>query len=574
MFLPYCLAGVTGLGLAIYLQQARPFKFAGVVAVLTLVLLAGIGSFFHFGLHQHGRSVSFDLEHYYLGAKYYDELGYKYLYPAYACALKEQTGQDVPFIRDVSDSSRVIPTKEYPQLESEARRQFSSNRWQSFSKDVVSDTYMMAAPYHAWFGNDHGYTGSPWQTLELKVASAIPIQFRSILLGLDYLLFGVVLFLLGKTFGWLNMLAGLVLYLFFPPGEYGFSLLGFSMCRFLWLLWLVAGLAAIHKQRWITAGIFLGLASLDRLFPIFFALGAVWVVGLQCLNQSGDLVKKLSPCLKLFGGLTVSMCGGIIITEVLWPGHWSLYFTFLKNLTAVPFAPAVGWFKVVHFYPVDRFGLQVGPIIQYYDKLATGEIHQRMLWPFYVIWSVFTTGAICLLAPFRLKQLTAITLVGFFLIFQFSTLSYYYLVLFLPLVCIFQNQGWFGLRYLMVAAIIPATVLLNYSSTGIGFCFLSLFLALFFTGIGAVFIFKDHHRYMASIFLAALTVGQLWLTRHDFNIKIQLEQKYEHHLQRKENNISGVRQDNLEHQSGRFSGSPDLRQGKGVCCSGCFKQTF
>lgn len=556
MFAPYCIAGIGALGLCVYLLQKNPFRSSRLIATIGLVFLAAIGLFFHLVLKQHGRDIPFDTEHYYLGAKYYKELGYKYLYPAYAQALKEQTGQEIPFIRDVSDSSNCFPTNQYIALELEAKNQFSPARWSAFTNDVISDTAMTADPRHIWFANDHGYTGSPWLTLELQPFTLIPLVFRGVLLSIDFIIFGLTLYLLGSYFGWVNTLAGLVAYLFFPPGDYSFSLLGFSLLRFLWVFWLVASLIAFKKQSWALAGILFGIATLDRIFPVFFAFAAIWVMTLQSINRQGTLAIKLKPCLQITGYFTVTILMGVCITETLWPGHWLLQFAFLKDLSIVPFAPAFGWLKVIHFYPVDRFVVQgtglTDGLVLYYDKAATLVIHQRLFWPFYLAWSAFTTATLCILSPFRLKPLVAVTLIGFFLIFQFATLSHYYLVLDLILVCIFLEQDWRAVNLLIVPVFTLGAIILCYGATGIAFCFLSLLLALFFTGTAAWFIFKDHHRYMVSLILMTTVIGVIWFTRHDFIIQTQLKQEYEHNIQRENNNISGVRTNTLEYKSLRL----------------------
>jgi hypothetical protein len=521
--MPYGLACLIGIGICVCLLQLKPFKLAKQVGTYGLLTFTAIGLFFHIGLHQRGQSVPFDSDTYYLGAKYYKELGYKYLYPAYSQALKEQTGQGLPFIRDISDRGHYFPTNEYPALELQAQHQFSPARWSQFTNDIVLDFTMNKDPTHVWFGVDHGFTASPWLTLELQPFTLIPINHRASLLSVDFILFALLFGLLGKYFGWRNALVGLSIYLFFPPAYYSFTIPGTSLLRFLWLVWLSAGLAAFFKRRWLLAGILLGLASLDRIFPIFFVIAAIWVLAVQAPQQEGTWRKRLAPWARLTSGVVLSLILGIGTTELIWPGHWLLQIAFLKDFASFPFANAYGWLKVVHFYPVGHFAVQAHDVYLFYDRPPTELIHQRYYQPFFLLWSAFTTVTICALAPLRLNRTAAVTLIGFFLIFQFTTLTYYYLAILIPITCIFMQQGWPGLRYLIGCALIPGAIFLCYSMTYFSFCFFSLLMALFFTSVGAWFLFPIHTRVIVPFILVVVCICLLHITRNDFKLAAQIE---------------------------------------------------
>src|SRR5262245_6228613 len=116
------------------------------------------GTFVHYG----------EMFHYYLGSKYFKELGYYELYNAVVTADTEQGNAlaDIPFLTDL---------RTYKNIQRETvlgdavrvRGLFSEERWNSFKDDVSffkTATGMPRSPGLRALVMDHGYNASPTST--------------------------------------------------------------------------------------------------------------------------------------------------------------------------------------------------------------------------------------------------------------------------------------------------------------------------------------------------------------------------------------------------------------------------
>ena len=139
---------------------------------------------------------TYDLIHYYLNAKYFDELGYYDLYPAIVLADYEDDGFDYPrqgnkymaqdphghFFADIPhalDRGREV--------KSEA---FTPERWAAFSYDLayLQDLPGMNDKLWRQMLQDHGYNGTPvWTVLARPLAELTPVEQIKHLSQLDLL---------------------------------------------------------------------------------------------------------------------------------------------------------------------------------------------------------------------------------------------------------------------------------------------------------------------------------------------------------------------------------------------------
>jgi len=148
----------------------------GLLVALALCAFASYYQFFRLG-HLEGFLLT-DNFHYYVGSKYFRELGY---YGLYACGLAvlEERGVRVPGGPDprvrALRTMALRPAGEVRARGEACRARFSDARWRAFSRDV--GFFVEKWPPHirnaVW--RDHGYHPSPvWTLVGGAVAGAAP----------------------------------------------------------------------------------------------------------------------------------------------------------------------------------------------------------------------------------------------------------------------------------------------------------------------------------------------------------------------------------------------------------------
>ena len=105
-------------------------------------------------VHEH------DAFHYYVGARYFRELGYAQLYRC-ALAADLEAGLDPgPRLRDL-ETNRLLPATTQLDAARACRARFAPERWQAFARDL--DWFRARLAPRAWqqIREDHGFNGSP-----------------------------------------------------------------------------------------------------------------------------------------------------------------------------------------------------------------------------------------------------------------------------------------------------------------------------------------------------------------------------------------------------------------------------
>jgi hypothetical protein len=208
-----------------------------------------------------------EFAHYYLGAKYFPELGYTLLY---ACAdLVDAEDAVAPPDRPVRDlrDDRVVTAAADPARAAECRASFSAERWAAFRQDA---RYFRTALGPAWadWRLDHGFNATPaWTMLGRVLASVAPASDRTlaVLALVDVLLLAAILAVVGATFG--LEAACLAAGFFGLNALAGYSWTGGAFLRYDWLACLVAGIAALRTGRAALGGFALAYATALRVFP-------------------------------------------------------------------------------------------------------------------------------------------------------------------------------------------------------------------------------------------------------------------------------------------------------------------
>jgi hypothetical protein len=327
--------------------------------VLALASVLGYLRFFSF--HPYGPSAGDhayhynDAYHYYIGAKYFPEVGYFGLYESTLIAFEEmaQAGAPVPRllnVRDLKGQHTLVPSSQLLARREEIKAPFSTQRWQAYKADLA---FLLSLPMSgaAWLSmlGDMGFNSPPtWNVTASPLANLIPLNPWT-LEAIGFIDFSLVLVLGGwlvrRAFGTVALSAFVIAFSNNWIASYDWT--GGSFLRLTWLGLLVAGISCIKLERWFIAGLLLGMATMDRIWPGFFLLGAV--ISLIC-SPGSERTRR--PAVTLLGGAVVAAALLIPLSAVMFPlGFWADFLEKLWKHNSTYFAMHVGFQKLA-VYPV------------------------------------------------------------------------------------------------------------------------------------------------------------------------------------------------------------------------------
>lgn len=252
--------------------------------------------------------------HYYLGSKYFAELGYHDLYVATLAADEEGKDywSDIRTVRDLETYrlvSRRAAVADYDPL-----RHFSEARWRDFQRDVQALQSQRAAPrWHNIF-RDRGYNPPPPWTSVGRLLTHFPADWLwalKILCSLDLLLLAYTFWRLDRSFGRHVMAAVLLLWTLSPVNE-GRIVGGFL--QYDWFCALALGLCFLKGRRSWPAAVCLAYAVGTRVFPLILLLSA----GLPWLRRFVLEGRVLPSTRKLV--MALALCGGVLFVFSLLAG--------------------------------------------------------------------------------------------------------------------------------------------------------------------------------------------------------------------------------------------------------------
>lgn len=247
-----------------------------------------------------------DLYHYYVGTKYFEELRYTGLYNCSLRAeleLKERAPTDTPGVttgggeptgaEDKPRAVRDLASNTFASQEESIARsdgcfsRFSSNRWQAFTYDISWFKSRMGERWKTVF-HDHGYNPSPWwvfvATLALPEGPVSEPVLRRIV-ALDIALIAIMWGVLLITFEPKVVAVAAVFWGTNPLANGTWTAGGYL--RHDWILAAVCAVALLSRVRLsaqatqsraailplVGAGILLGYAISVRIFPVVLILG-------------------------------------------------------------------------------------------------------------------------------------------------------------------------------------------------------------------------------------------------------------------------------------------------------------
>jgi hypothetical protein len=236
-----------------------------------------------------------DLRVYQPFAKYFKELGYDGVYLASVLAYAEdRRGGSLDSIgmqevRSLGDH-RLRRVREIKDEILQVRTRFSDARWEEFKKDMNFFEDVQGPEYLSTL-TDHGANATPvWVFFaRLLIGHAPASEGLLTAAGLvDALLLLLMAVALWRSFGLWPMLLAMTVFGANDLYMFGTNWSGATL-RHDWLAYLGFGAAALKRQRWTAAGIFLALAALIRFFPVVALMGvalpALWAFGERWVRE-------------------------------------------------------------------------------------------------------------------------------------------------------------------------------------------------------------------------------------------------------------------------------------------------
>ncbi len=276
-----------------YFRKNRNIGHKRRLAELLISTALGILAWFNFfGFHTDGSFLhNWEQFHYFVGSKYYPELGHDGLYVA---AIAARQSRDPSFsppdrVRDLR-SNRVVAYTQLLEQQQEVIKNFSESRWQAFVDDVAN----IRVPEDAY--RDHGYNPPPTWTAAARLITAwLPVRRWSMaaLALLDVFLLGLSLFALSRAFG--IETAAFCALLFGGAFLSRFYWSGGAFLRFDWFAAIAIGLSMLEINRQGLAGALFAYAVAVRLFPVLLFLGlGAWLLRAHRTGHTPGWLRRFS----------------------------------------------------------------------------------------------------------------------------------------------------------------------------------------------------------------------------------------------------------------------------------------
>ncbi|HLV22599.1 MAG TPA: hypothetical protein VKZ49_17025 [Polyangiaceae bacterium] len=289
--------GLVAAALLIYAARARrmgvPVRKRTQRNFAILLTVLGFGAYFDFGnpntryseyYHRH------EFFHYYLGSKYFEEIGYTRLYECAAVAETELGRASQVRSRELRDL-RVNLIKPIPDTyvfsnPAECKQHFTPERWEAWKKDVDWFYRSSAGTYWENMQKDHGYNPPPVWTMAGKFFSSFGVAddgFFKALSAIDVLLHAGIVVLLYWAFGWKIGAIATVFWGINAPANFYWT--GGAFMRQDWIFLLVASVCLARKRYFALAGAALTWSALLRVFPAILFAGWGIIIGIHLLKK-------------------------------------------------------------------------------------------------------------------------------------------------------------------------------------------------------------------------------------------------------------------------------------------------
>jgi hypothetical protein len=344
---------------------------------------AAVAAYLNLGSYRYPEFVhDHDVFHYFVGAKYFPELGYDLLYTCSAAAEAEAGFEQRVRLRAQRDlrTNRIEPGSGVLSEAARCHSRFSVERWQEFRRDVAY--FANGRSVDDWHRalKDHGFNASPtWIALARTLTRDLPASestvghHNAVFAGdvgpLDPLL--LLLALAAICWGFGLRTAALVALVFACNPLSEFSWVGGGFLRQAWLSTLAIGISLLKKQRVFLGGIFVALSALLQLLPVVcialpLSAGAVVAVARASGGPSAPSLGVAArartawnawwsqrPLWRLAGGAALGVL--VLVPLSAWATHgeraWGAFASNTAKHEATPSANLVGLGTLLSFRP-------------------------------------------------------------------------------------------------------------------------------------------------------------------------------------------------------------------------------
>ncbi len=281
----------------VILRHRRPGRLppeqAG--ALLWTIAIVAVVAWPNFGRLHGGSGIHhWEQFHYFLGSKYFPELGYDGLYAA-SLAAETQLNLGRPVQGHVRDlrTNEVVPSSILRTHRNEVRQRFTDDRWQKFEADVAYFLKSNPYDYIRRIRLDHGYNPTPTWTFTARLFSRYPAAGDSsltLLAWIDPLLLAALFLMIFKTYG--SRIGCLALIIFGLGYPWRFDWVGGAFLRQDWLAATGIAVCLMRKKIFLAAGVLLAYATMVRVFPGAFLIGPL-IVGIRQTVEGRQVPKWL-----------------------------------------------------------------------------------------------------------------------------------------------------------------------------------------------------------------------------------------------------------------------------------------
>ena len=354
--------------------------------------------------------------HYYLGSKYFGELGYTDIYIATLKADREGRNYWTGVVRNVRDLETYNVVKVEDVIsEYDPSERFTPERWASFREDVeVLASHRSARGWRGIF-RDRGYNPPPvWTAVGGFVSSNVKLDKSGLLLlaSLDIFLLLAMGVAVIRAFG---AAPALFVALLFVVSPMNISRAFGGFLQFDWLASIVIGVCLLQRGKFGWAGITLSYALMTRVYPMFMIAGFFVPVLAYVITHR----RIPSYGLKFFAGVAVGGVGLVAISLIPEYGV-SAWFEFI---------PKIATHSGDHVLGEQRIGLKhaftAGPewLEDTINKQDRAMLLQQRVYFYWIACTALVTAY--LLVAWRSKPIDALIL-GMILVFSMLVLSRYY----------------------------------------------------------------------------------------------------------------------------------------------------
>ena len=268
-----------------------------------------------------------DVYHYYIGSKYFPEMGYTHLYQCTVVADQEDGFQRLDRGRRVRNLETNIEEEPKYDLD-ECRHRFGDERWGAFKQDLVWFRSKVPPKIWAIMLMDYGYNPTPvWGTLGRALAStgsASDAQI-AVLMAIDPILLVGMWIVVWRTFGWKAASIALIFWgTSFPVRSWWTA---GAFLRQDWLFASVVGVCLLRREKSFAGGMALAYAALLRIFPVFLIVG----VAVKAVWEMARTRTMLSAAHRRFALGVVTAAVVLVPISLLTTGHPNAWGEFVKN---------------------------------------------------------------------------------------------------------------------------------------------------------------------------------------------------------------------------------------------------